>query len=217
VKYAILTYMIRSSSQAKAVFFIAFVFLISFAWYTNIYAKVGVGMGAGEIRVTEEVKPGGIYSLPPLRVFNTGDETTTYGMNVAYHQDNPQHRPQKSWFTFIPATFTIEPGESQEVQITMFVPVKVDPGEYFAFLESGPVQTGGAGTSVGVAVATKLYFTVVHANFFEALTYRLSAFLTTYAPWSWVGLGAVGLIIFLTIFARFFSLNVSLRKKNEEV
>jgi hypothetical protein len=131
-------------------------FVFAFAQYT--FAKVGVGMGAGEIRVTESIKPGGIYSLPSLRVFNTGDETTTYGMNVAYHQDNPQLRPKKSWFTFTPATFTIEPGESQEVEIAMFVPVKTDPGEYFAFLESGPVDMGGPGTSVGVAVATKLYF-----------------------------------------------------------
>ena len=46
----------------------------------------------------------------------------------------------------------------------MFVPVKTKPGEYFAFLESGPVAEGGPGTSGGVAVATKLYFTVVPAN-----------------------------------------------------
>jgi len=179
-------------------------------------AKVGVGMGAGEVRVTEDIKPGGIYSLPALRVFNTGDETTTYGMNVAYHQDNPQLRPVKSWFTFIPATFTIEPGESQEVQITMFVPVKTEPGEYFAFLESGPVAEGGPGTSVGVAVATKLYFTMVPSSIWEAVTYRISTFLVTYAPWSWAGLGifVVGIIGFL--FARFFSLNISLRKKDTQ-
>ncbi len=209
-------YMIRKSSCAKGFLIASLSLFIFLGIFTLIQAKVGVGMGAGEIRVTEMVKPGGIYSLPPLRVFNTGDETTTYGMNVAYHQDNLQYRPQKSWFTFTPATFTIDPGESQEVQITMFVPVKTDPGEYFAFLESGPVPTVGAGTSVGVAVATKLYFTVIHANFFEAFLYRLSAFLTTYAPWSWIGLGSVGLVAFLSIFAKFFSLNISLRKKNEE-
>ncbi len=187
---------------------------IFFAFSNEIFAKVGVGMGAGEIRVTEAIKPGGIYSLPTLRVFNTGDETTTYGMNIAYHQDNPQLRPEKSWFTFDPATFTVEPGESQEVQITMIVPVKTDPGEYFAFLESGPVALGGPGTSVGVAVATKLYFTVIHANMWEAITYRVSAFLTTYAPWSWIGFGLVIVIILGFVFVRFFSLNISLKKKD---
>jgi hypothetical protein len=183
------------------------------AQYT--FAKVGVGMGAGEIRVTEPIKPGGIYTLPELRVFNTGDETTTYGMNIAYHQDNPQLRPAKSWFTFSPATFTIDPGQSNEVQITMFVPVKTEPGEYFAFLESGPVAEGGPGTSVGVAVATKLYFTVVPANLWEAMTYRVSAFFTTYAPWSWVIFGGAIVISLWFIFVRFFSFNITLRSKKE--
>ena len=182
----------------------------------EMFAKVGVGMGAGEIRVTESIKPGGIYSLPSLRVFNTGDETTTYGMNIAYHQDNPQLRPEKSWFSFTPATFTIEPGDSQEIQITMSVPVKTDPGEYFAFLESGPVAEGGPGTSVGVAVATKLYFDVVHANLWSALTYRISTFLTIYAPWSWIGVGLILCAAAAFIFARFFSLDVSLRKKKTQ-
>lgn len=82
-------------------------------------AKVGVGMGAGEIKLTESVKPGSIYSLPTLRIFNTGDETTTYGMGVAYHQDYHQLRPGEDWFSFSPATFTIEPGKSQEVEIIL--------------------------------------------------------------------------------------------------
>jgi hypothetical protein len=180
------------------------------------FAKVGVGMGAGEIRVTEEIRPGGIYSLPNLRVFNTGDETTTYGMNVAYHQDNPQLRPNKSWFTFEPPTFTILPGESQEVSITMVVPVKTIPGDYFAFLESGPVATNESGTSVGVAVATKLYFTTVHANLWQAFMYRTSAFFGTYAPWSWIFLGGILLVLVGFIFGKFFSFNISLRPKSAD-
>jgi hypothetical protein len=178
-------------------------------------AKVGVGMGAGEVRVTEPIKPGGIYSLPSLRIFNTGDETTTYGMNVAYHQDNPERRPGKTWFTFNPSTFTIAPGDSQEVSIAMFVPVKTEPGEYFAFVESGPVASGETGTSVGVAVATKLYFTVVHANIWEAMTYRMSSFFNTYAPWSWIVFGTILSVIILVLLSRFFSFNISVKQKKE--
>lgn len=195
---------------------IILVAFLSYSYSDQVFGKVGVGMGAGEIRVTEEIKPGGIYSLPDLRVFNTGDETTTYGMNVAYHQDNPQLRPQKSWFTFEPPTFTLEPGESQLVQVAMFTPVKTDPGEYFAFLESGPVATNGAGTSVGVAVATKLYFTVVHANLWQAVLYRTTSFFATYAPWSWVGFGTLIASLLGIIFGKFFSFNISLRRKGEE-
>lgn len=182
---------------------------------TFVFSKIGVGMGAGEIRVTEQIKPGGVYTLPSLRIFNTGDEVTTYGMNVAYHQDNPELRPEKEWFKFEPPTFTLNPGDSQEVLVTMFVPVKTEPGDYFAFVESGPVAENGPGTSVGVAVATKLYFTVVYANLWQGITYRVAAFFATNAPWSWVVLGITLLSIFGFVFSRFFSFNISFRKSGE--
>src|SRR3989344_9666383 len=183
-----------------------------FSSYSVVLAKVGVGMGAGEIRLTEPVKPGGIYELPNLRIFNTGDEVTTYGMNVAYHQDRPELRPAQSWFSFNPATFTLEAGKSQEVQVTMMVPVKAEPGDYFAFVESGPVASEQPGTSVGVAVASKLFFTVVPANIWQAIGYRVSAFFATYSPWSWGGVGLIALIILVVTIRRFFSFNIAMRK-----
>lgn len=183
-----------------------------FSFSSSVSAKVGVGMGAGEVRLTEGVKPGGIYALPSLRVFNTGDEITTYGFGVAYHQENPQLRPRKEWFTFNPETFTLEAGKSQEVSITMTVPVKAEPGDYFAFLESGPVASNKPGTSVGVAVATKLFFTVVPANIFQAVIYRVSSFFNTNSPWSWIGLGVVLFIIAVLLFRKFFSFNIGVRK-----
>jgi len=170
-------------------------------------------MGAGEIRVDEPVKLGGIYELPSVRIFNTGDEITTYGMGVAFHQDYHQLRPDKNWFSFNPSTFTIGPGESQEVLITMTVPLKGEPGDYFAFIESGPVPTNAPGTSVGVAVATKLYFTLIPANLFQAISFRVSSFFETYSPWSWGGLGLVIIVILFGLFRRFFSFNVAMREK----
>lgn len=176
-------------------------------------AKVGVGMGAGEIRVDEPVKLGGIYELPSVRIFNTGDEVTTYGMGIAFHQDHHELRPAKEWFSFSPSTFTINPGESQEVSVTMIVPLKAEPGDYFAFVESGPVPTNALGTSVGVAVATKLYFTLVPANIFQAISFRTSSFFETYSPWSWGGLGFIAFIALLVIFRKFFSFNIAVRKQ----
>jgi hypothetical protein len=200
--------------NARYTLSILVLFALVFFFSTHIaLGKIGVGMGAGEIHITEPIKPGGIYTLPNLRVFNTGDETTTYGMNVAYHQDHPELRPQKDWFTFKPSTFTVEPGQSQEIEITMMVPVKTVPGDYFAFVESGPVADNGPGTSVGVAVATKLYFTVVYANLWDAFTNRITDFMVTYAPWSWIVLSLVLLSILGFIFVRFFSFNISFRKK----
>ncbi|MCR4330802.1 MAG: hypothetical protein NUV49_02895 [Patescibacteria group bacterium] len=177
-----------------------------------VFAKVGVGMGAGEIRIDEPIKLGGIYEIPSVRIFNTGDETTTYGMGIAFHQDRHELRPGKEWFSFSPATFTLEPNESQEVTISMIVPLKGEPGDYFAFIESGPVPTNAPGTSVGVAVATKLYFTLVPANIFQAISYRVSSFFSAYAPWSWVGLGLILFILLVLIVRKFFSFNIAVRK-----
>lgn len=174
--------------------------------------KIGVGMGAGEVRLDEPVKLGGIYELPSLRIFNTGDETTTYGMGIAYHQDHPELRPKKEWFSFYPARFTLEPNESQEVKISMTIPLKSEPGDYFAFIESGPAPSDLPGTSVGVAVGTKLYFTLVPANIFQAITHRISSFFETYSPWSWAGLGLVVLVLLVIILRKVFSFNITIRK-----
>jgi hypothetical protein len=95
----------------------------------------------------------------------------------------------------------------------MIVPFKGEPGDYFAFIESGPVPTNAPGTSVGVAVATKLYFTLIPANLFQAIGFRISSFIETYSPWSWGGLGLITLIVLFMIFRRFFSFNIAVRKQ----
>lgn len=179
----------------------------------NVEAKVGVGMGQGEIRLTDKIKPGGIYNLPPIRIFNTGDEVTTYEMRVTYQQEYSEMRPDHSWFIFTPNTFTLEPTKSEEVKVSMVVPLKAEPGEYFAYLESGPVIENKTGTSVGVAVATKLFFTVVPANIWQAIIYRTSAFFATYSPWSWIALGIISLILLILVFRRFFSFSIGVKKK----
>lgn len=204
----------NSSARISAsVFVVAVLSGAALLFVPSALARVGVGMGAGEIRLTEPVKPGGIYTLPKLRIFNTGDETTTYGMDVAYHADIPKLRPGQDWFSFNPATFTLPAGQSQEISVTMTVPVAAKPGDYFAFVESGPVEANKAGTTVGVAVATKLFFTVVPANIFQAVLYRASSFFSTYAPWSWVGLAVAICAVFLFLVRRFFSFNIAMRKK----
>lgn len=136
-----------------------------------VYAKVGVGVGAGEIHINEPMHPGGIYSLPPLRIFNTGDVETVYVMNITYHQDRPELRPLRSWFTFSPDEFSLQSDQSEEVAVTMVIPIHAKPGKYFAFLESGPVMQpkNDGGTSVGVAVATKLFFEVEPSNILSAV------------------------------------------------
>jgi hypothetical protein len=134
-------------------------------------------------------------------------------MGIAYHQEHSELRPLKEWFIFNPDTFTIEPTESQEVLITLIIPVKAEPGDYFSYIESGPVPDDKPGTSVGVAVGSELYFTIAPANIFKAVMYRISSFFNTYSPWTWIGLGLILFILIIFFFRRFFSFNIAKRRK----
>lgn len=94
----------------------------------------------------------------------------------------------------------------------MLVPIKARPGDYFSFIESGPVANNKPGTSVGVAVASKLFFTVVPANIWQAMGYRISAFFNNYSPWPWIGLGIIVVAVLFMLFKKFFSFNIAVRK-----
>lgn len=180
-------------------------------------AKIGVGVGTGKIQIDQPLKPGLIYTLPPLTVLNTGDEPSEYGVGIQHRENQPQMIPSKEWFSFEPSQFHLEPGKMQVVQIKLTLPVSgVKPGEYFAFLQGFPVSKATAGaTSVGVAAAAKLYFTVAPANFFAGIYYRAISLLKLYSPWSYVISAVVVAALLVVLLRRFFSFNfgVSLRKR----
>ncbi len=182
-----------------------------------VVAKIGVGVGTGVIRVDQPLKPGLIYTLPSLAVLNTGDEPYEYGVGIQYHENQPELRPPREWFSFEPSQFHLEPEQVQHVQIKLSLPVKgAEPGNYFAFLQGYPLKkTGATGTSVGIAAAAKLYFTVVPANLFAGFYYRIISLLTLYAPWSYVILTIVALAVLITVFRRYVSFNIgiNIRKK----
>ena len=178
-----------------------------------IFARIGVGVGTGEIKMDKTLKPGGIYELPSLVVFNTGDESSDYEVGIAYHAERTQLKPPKAWFNFDPVSFYLEPGKSQVVQIKLALPVKTTPGDYFAYLQSQPISKAGPGTTAGVAVGTRLFFTVAPANIFQAVTFRVSSFWTTYSPWTWVVLGMVLAAILIVIFKKKFAFQLGVKKK----
>lgn len=176
-------------------------------------ASVGVGVNLGKINIEQELKPGGIYKFPVIGVINTGDEPGDYELAVTYHQDQPELRPAEEWFNFSPASFTLAPGEAQNVEIRLSLPVKMKPGDYFAYLEAHPVIAAGPGTTIGVAAATKTYFTVVPANLWQATIHRISSFFTLYAPWTYVVLAIIAGAILIAVFRRFFSFNIGISRK----
>jgi len=177
------------------------------------FARVGVGVNLGKIELDEHLKPGGIYNFPSLGVINTGDEAGDYEVAVTYHQDQPQLRAAQEWFDFSPSQFSLEAGKSQSVEVTLNLPMKVKPGDYFCYLEAHPIIKAGPGTTIGVAAATKTYFTVAPANIWQAIYYKASSYFAMHAPWSYIILAVVITAIILVVFRKFFAFNINIRKK----
>ncbi|MFC1624769.1 hypothetical protein ACFL15_00085 [Patescibacteria group bacterium] len=180
---------------------------------SNSLAKVGVGIGTGKIYVDEKLKPGVIYNLPPITIFNTGTEISKYGVSVEYTREQSEKMPDREWFKFEPNTFTLEPGQTQAVSVKLNLPLKVIPGDYFAFLEGHPIVVTESGvTAVNIAAATKLYFTVVPANMVQGAYHRVISLWSEFEPWSTRISVFIGLIIVVSVLRKNLNIEVSTKK-----
>jgi hypothetical protein len=164
-----------------------------------IQAQVGVGIMPGIIRVDEPLLPGGRYNLPSLQVVNTGNKSSDYGVELAYMAEQDELQPPADFIIVSPASFHLEPGASQVISLSLDIPVKAKPGDYLAYVEAHPTATSsGGGMQIGVAAATKLYFTVKPASVFVGITNSIASFFTRNAPGSYIvpGVIVLGLVVF---------------------
>lgn len=202
--------------MGKLLIYLTLLFVVFSFFPSAVFANIGVGVNTGKIQVDEKLKAGMIYKLPPITVINTGDEPAEYETSVAYHQDQPELRPEQDWFIFTPQKFHLEPGKAQLVEIKINLPIKIEPGNYFAYLEGHPVAVVQKGTtSLGVAAASKLYFTVVPANIFYGIYYKIATFFSVYAPWPQRVVIAILVIGLLVLFKKFFNIQINLKKPRE--
>lgn len=181
----------------------------------ELFARIGVGIGTAKVELNEALNPGSLHNLPSFSVINTGDEPSEYEVGVEYQENIPQLRPSREWFSFNPQQFHLDPGESQVVDIDLNLPVKAEPGDYFAYIEGRPMKksTGGDGTSIGIAAAAKLYFSIKPANFFAGVYYRVHSLWIKYAPWTYVVSGVIVATIAVNVLSRFISFDVNIRKR----
>lgn len=194
--------------------FLLTLFLFLFAGVT--FAKIGVGVGTGKIRVTDKLKPGTIYQLPSLSVVNTGDQPSDYDVGISYHEKQKQLEPPEGWFIFTPKRFHLNPGKVQVVNIKLNLPIRIEPGDYFAYVEGRPAQKSTNGiTSIGIAAAAKLYFTVVPGSFVEGIYFKLVSLWQVYAPWPQYILIGLGAIIVILLVKKFFHVEVNLKKPKD--
>jgi len=181
---------------------------------TPTNASIGVGVGTGKIVVDSLIKPGSIYLLPSIVVTNTGDESSDYTTAPAYHEGQKELMPPKEWFIFEPKVFHLEPGQAQQVTVKLDVPIKAEPGDYFAYLDASPVKTSSSGgATIGVAAASKLYFKVAPANIFEGIYHRVVSIWKELQPWSGRALYLAGIVIALLIFRKFFKVQLNVKPK----
>ena len=193
--------------------FFFLIVLLSSVVFSRVEARIGVGIGTGKIKVSEKLKPGQIYTLPAVTILNTGDEPGTYSVRVTYHEKQKDLEPAEEWFIFSPKEFNLKPGAGQTVEMKLNLPFVMEPGDYFAYVEGYPTKKAGGGTTtIGVAAATKLYFTVEPANFFQAFYYRIISFWREYQPWtSRISITIILLIAFGFI-KRYVNIDINFRK-----
>ena len=177
-------------------------------------ARIGVGIGTGKIQVSKKLNPGGIYTIPTVTVLNTGDVESDYKMDIQYNEIQDQLKPSAEWFHFSPLSFHLKPGQAQPIHINLILPVKAHPGDYFAYVEARPTMAKKQGVmTIGIAAATKLYFTVAPANFIQGIIYRTTSFWNKYSPWTWIVLVIIILISFGKWFKERFHFQIAVTKK----
>lgn len=204
----------KISSKVVALFLIPVAF---FLLTSSALAKIGVGVGIGKIVVDDILKPGQIYVLPDLVVINTGDQPSNYGVATAFHEGQPELKPEEAWLSFTPKSFYLEPGEIQQVKIKLDLPLKMEPGDFFAYLEAFPVKAEEEGvTSVGIAAAAKLYFTVEPASMVDAIYYKLQSLWKLYDPWPQRGLVALAVITLLVLAKNYLSIDIGIKNKKQQ-
>lgn len=173
-------------------------------------AGKAVSIDVGSIAVRELLAPGGEYRLPTFGVRNPGTEPTAYVIAVSYVDGQEALRPPASWFTFTPASFTLEVGASRPVEARLTIPGDAEPGDYAALI--GPqIVADGTGAAVGAGAAARLSFTIEPSSALDAFLRQLFRFLAE-NPWVLVVAGLAVLLLVLWFLRRRFSFSISRRQ-----
>jgi hypothetical protein len=146
-------------------------------------AGPGVGVTLGSIRIDELLDRGAGYDLPQVGVINTGDTPSDYEVVIGYMDGRAELKPPDDWFSFQPQRFQLAPGQVQNVRISLDLPARAEPGDYFALIEAHPIAQS-EGVLIQAAAASTLTFTIEPSSRLEALLRRINRYLDDAQPWS---------------------------------
>ncbi len=176
-------------------------------------ADIGVGIDLARINVDDPLIPGETYHLPLISVINTGTQACDYGIDISSISDQTQLAPPAEWFSLEPGIIHLQPGDNQQIEISLTIPFKAKSGEYFALVESSPRSTGGSAVAVGIAAATKLYFSVKPANFITSLMVKIPFWIENTFPFFYLVSGAVITCVLVFFFLKYFRFRFKLERK----
>ena len=157
-------------------------------------ASRGVAIDLGRVDIEQRLTPGGSYELPVLTVRNPGTEKTSYELNASPVRSDEGDPPPAAWFQFRPSRLTLDPDQTRRVRVRIELPTGAEPGTYVALV--GPqILSAGDGAQIGAAASARVSFEVEPASLLQAWWLKAKTFLSDRAPWWYVGLAVVLLIV----------------------
>ncbi len=175
--------------------------------------QVGVGIMPGIIKVDKGLLPGGQYKIAPVQVVNTGNISSQYELIITRMARQEELQPPAEFVSFSPRIFTLEAGKSRTIDLNLNIPANATAGNYLAYVEARPVSTEAGGMTIGIAAATKLYFTVLPADMLQSFAADIGRFFGRTSPFSYIVLGLLAVAVFAFLFRRYIRLDIKLSRK----
>jgi hypothetical protein len=210
-------YKLLSTSHNLKIYLLAVVAVFALFGGLASATRIGVGVSLGKIDLSQNLKPGLTYKLPTVVVFNNGDVKSDYEMSVQFNEKQSQRKPGAGWVQFTPQHFTIQPGKSRQVIMSIKAPSSARPGSYFAYIEAHPLKKDKTGkTAINIAAATKLSFKVAPANIFQKFYYFLLDLWNRYKHVIVAALILLAFAIVITITRRNIKIEVRNKKPSKQ-
>jgi hypothetical protein len=181
---------------------IAAVLLWTAAIVAPAAADQGVRLDVGAVTVDAPVGPGETHALATIGVSNPGTVRTTYRMTVARRSNAGGRDIDPSWVVFAPVTFTLDPGATQAVTVTLMLPPDAAAADYAGLIEAGVVPDPAAGVGVAAGAGAKLTFTVRPASVLAGWIAQLEGWLAGASPWPQVLLALLALLLAVRLVMR---------------
>jgi hypothetical protein len=175
-------------------------------------ADQGVSVDLSSISVDEKLSPGGRYRLPPLTVRNIGDQEDDYQVVIVHLNTSLQSAAPAGWFDIEPSQFHLAPQEARIVQVHIDLPSGADPDSYTALVEAR-AEPAGEGVQLTAAAASRVSFEVKSSSLFEAWLLEMRRSFADQAPWSYLALAGLFLLIVALLSRRFLRLRVGVERR----